>query len=124
MSKKVVTGILHLTRHAQVRMQQRGKNSEAFKLIRRYGAFSPDTQNVILRRRRAEQEIERRKRWLRRINPADPKRRQVIRQIRQRIKNLERFAGCVIVVRDGKILTVYDRERRVYRNKRRRRRHS
>ena len=110
---------MHLTRHAQMRMQQRGKNSEAVKLIGRYGRYSPETKNTLLRCRDARREIERRKRWLRRI---DPRRHWVAAMIRRRIKFLEQSAGCAIVTDAEAIVTVYDRTRRVFRRRQARRR--
>lgn len=108
----------HLTRHFKIRLQQRGKNSEVFKMIQRYGVYNKSTKNITLRRKRALTEIERRKRWLERV---PPQQRDLRAKILQRIKDIELSINCAIVVDEGSIITVYNRTRRVYRGGHRRR---
>lgn len=94
-----------------VRLQQRGKSKEGVKMVMRYGVSPGGKDGVMLRRRDAETEINRRKRWLLRLG--DSERHKWLRKaLRRRIKTLELMRGCIVVHKEDRIITVYNRTRK------------
>ena len=103
--------LANFTRHALQRLQQRGKSRESIRLILRYGKRQKQFDRVFLSRRRAEKEIQRRRRWLARLERRQGNRR-AIDAIRRRVKTLERVRGCVVVQKTDMIITIYHTTRR------------
>ena len=92
------------TRHAQVRMQQRGFRSKDAELVMECGTDYPNSRIVLLDR-------------------------DVVREARdckRRIQNLQRLRGSVVVLEDGHLVTCYHlhrkKERHVLRGPQRRHR--
>lgn len=103
--------IKKFTRHALQRLQQRGKTREAARLILRYGKRQQKTDRFLLKTRQAEQQIERRRRWLMRLEKRKGS-RHIIRALRRRVQTLERIRGCVVVLKEDQIITIYNMTRR------------
>ena len=101
----MVSSVLdNFTHHATVRMQQRGKSTEDVKMVLRYGT---DRQGrVLLYSKDARREIERRKRWLARLERRSGDRR-LMRAMRRRIKSLDKTQGCVVVSQNGSVITLF-----------------
>lgn len=103
--------LFHLfTRHSLIRMQQRGKSADGIKMVLRYGVLSGDREEIMLRRRDADSEIEKRKRWLARLRGANSRKKQIA--LRRRIRTLEQMRGCSVIQKNNSIVTVYNRTRR------------
>lgn len=105
----------NFTEHMRMRMRQRGKPEEGIRMVLRYGRRrAKGGDGLMLRKKDVEREIERRKRWLGRI---DAKKRFLLKAMRRRIRHLERMRGCVVVERSGAVITVYNRVRRFRRRR-------
>lgn len=100
-----------LTWHALVRMQQRGKTAEDIKMILRYGTQS-DGSRRFLRNKDADQQIARRRAWIKRINRHQSHGRRVIKIIARRISALERMRNCTLIFKNEQVITVYNNTRR------------
>ncbi|MGI9306380.1 MAG: hypothetical protein ACR2P5_03655 [Gammaproteobacteria bacterium] len=106
-----------LTMHAIKRLQQRGKSAEGIKMIMRYGEMREDNA-LILRNKTVKREISRRRAWVERIKRRSPRAGRLIKRINRRIAALDKMRNCVLVCKEGKVITVYNQTRR--RNRRRR----
>ncbi len=106
-----------LTLHAVKRLQQRGKSAEGVKMILRYGEVRKDDVR-ILRNKTAKREISRRRAWIERIKQTRPRALRLIKNLNRRIAALDKMRNCVLVCKNGKIITVYNKTRRLYRQRR------
>ena len=80
-------------------------------MVLRYGVRHKYQDGFFLRRKEAKKEMERRQKWLLRLEKSNGKRR-IIKAMRKRLQTIERMRGCVVVEKDGRVITVYDRKQR------------
>lgn len=102
-----------LTIHALKRLQQRGKTAEGVKMLMRYGDVREDNVR-FLRGKTAAREIARRRAWVERLKQKRPQAKRLIKSINRRIAALDKMRNCVLVYKNGKVITVYNRTRRLY----------
>ena len=99
--------IFSLTQHAMMRMQQRGKTYEGIKMIARYGQDKKKNFR-FLSKKDAQIQIMRRQAWVARIKKRSPHKRALIKNINKRIAALEKVKNCVIVIKEGRVITLYN----------------
>ena len=95
------------TKHAIVRMQQRGKSAQKIKMVLRYGTGCYTKLGVFFKKQDAEREINRRKRWIQRM---DAKKQALRKAMYRRINLLQKIIGVVVIKDDGRVITVYNRQ--------------
>lgn len=108
--------VYEMTLHALKRLQQRGKSAEGVKMILRYGEAREDNARILLGKT-AKREISRRRAWVERIKRTRPRAGRLIRRLNRRIAALDKMRNCVLVFRNGKVITVYNRTRRFRRRR-------
>lgn len=100
-----------LTQHAVERLQQRGKPTDGVKMALRYGRGGGDGLHV-LHSRDARWQIARRRIWVERLKQRRPANRVAIRCLNHRIAALKIMSNCAVVVKHGRVVTLYNRTRR------------
>ena len=107
-----------LTKHAWMRMQQRGKNKEGIKMLMRYGQEKGQNERMLLSKD-AKRQIARRRDWLLRLQKRHPGNRTMQKKMSKRISALEMMRNCVAIFDNGRIITIYNQTRARFKKRRR-----
>lgn len=113
---------LHMTRHAEMRMQQRDFRKADLDLVYRLGTAVADNR-YFLRDKDAAREIDRLRHLIRQIDSRDKNAARETGRLRQMIHQIDCLRGALIVVIDDSVITTYRSDgnpsRSISRNRRR-----
>ncbi len=100
-----------ISRHASIRMNQRGLRRKDLELITQCGTWTGDNE-VFLSNRDVRSQIAQLKKELGSILRADSKMHGKLKSIKQRIQDLERLSGCKVILIGDWVASCYRTNKR------------